>query len=544
MKKCFWLFLLAVCSYIFYFFNLPQSTPYTPAPLPKNSSMLLLPLDSRPPCTTLAQDLGSLASIDVIVPPKELLDNYHTPADRTKLTEWLHQNIINHPAAVISGDLLIHGGLLASRLPLGTQTDAQNFFSTLNNLPANADITVFSIIPRLLVSDSLLPDAWYQWHLMRYSTLRDIVEQFGDYPSTQKLEEIKAEIPQEILQKYNLLYQNNDAFNKQLALLCGAKGYTLIIGQDDSQPFGLPNRNRAHAAAYMRRAGLNSQSLTTCGADEIAQMLVARRYCTLHNYKPKFYIEYTTPETALAIMPYMAVTAEAALLDKIKFTGGMLTDSKNDADVILFVHCGNAENHATKAIAKRLQALLDEGKQVAVIDSSADYESRQMLLPVLLDNNVTINKLAAYAAWNTFGNAAGTAIAQSAIFTGQLKKLPHQNLPALYAQNLNFTVARLLDDYSYQKLLHHRLSTELTLRGAEPTELAPGYKRFAENIIEGFIYNQKRKLLYTNLGTTPFYSNGTNRYYLTGINAKISLPWNRIFEIDLRTECEYGTKPL
>lgn len=541
MKKYLWLFLAALCSYIFYFFSLPPSTPYTPPPLPVQEQLLLVPLDSRPPCTLIAQDLGRLASIDVILPPKELLDNYRTPANREKLSSWLSHNAGNCPA-VISGDLLIHGGLLASRLPQGTVNDEQNFFKLLQTMPSGEDITVFSIIPRLLVSDNLLPDAWYQWHLMRYSTLRDIVEQFGDYPSTAQLEEIKNKIPQEILQKYNMLYSTNDSFNKQLAALCAAKNYTLVIGQDDAQPFGLPNRNRTHAETYMRRAGLSSASTTTCGADEIAQMLTARRFCQINNYKPKFYIEYTTGSAATAIMPYMAVTAEAALLDKIKFTGGTLTQNLNEADVILYVHCGSAEEPANEKMAQKLQTLLNSGKHVAVIDASEDYESSQMLLPVLLANNVTINKLVSYSAWNTFGNAAGTAMAQSAIFTGQLKRLPKHLLPALYAQNLNFTVARLLDDYSYQKLLHHRLSTILTLRGQDPVNLNDSYKTFAENIIEGFIYNEKRSLLYTNLGLTPFYSDGADEYYLTGINAETKLPWNRIFEIELKTNCEYGIK--
>lgn len=540
MKKYFWLLLLALCGYIFYWFHLPPSEPYAPQPLPPQDKLLLLPLDSRPPCTTMAQDLGRLASIDVIVPPKELLDNYRTPANRTKLAAWLQNNLKNAPAAIISSDLLIHGGLLGSRLPLGTPQDGQNFLTLLNSLPPGGDITVFSIIPRLLVSDSLLPDAWYQWHLMRYSTLRDIVEQFGDYHSTAQLEAIKNKIPAEILQKYNTLYANNDAFNKQLAMLCGSKGYVLAIGQDDAQPFGLPNRNRTHAAAYMRQAELGVNGATTCGADEIAQMLIARRYCQTHNYKPKYYIEYTTPEASTAIMPYMAVTAEAALIDKITFSGGTLTKNMADADIILFVHCGSAKQPATSAMAQRLQALLNSGKHIAVIDSSEDYESSQMLLPVLLDEDVQLNKLAAYAAWNTFGNAAGTAVAQSAIFTGQLKHLPRNNLPALYAQNLNFTVARILDDYCYQKLLHHRLSTTLTLRGQDPANLNVGYQKFATRIAEGFIYNQKRTLLYTNLGLTPFYTDSSGSYYLTGINAKVQLPWNRIFEIDLQTHCEYG----
>ena len=99
MKKIL-LLLFALCSFIFYYFWLPANTPYVSAPLPMQDKMLLLPLDSRPPCTTLTQDLGRLASIDVIVPPNELLDNYHNPADRTKLTAWLNQNIQNYPAAV------------------------------------------------------------------------------------------------------------------------------------------------------------------------------------------------------------------------------------------------------------------------------------------------------------------------------------------------------------------------------------------------------------------------------------------------------------
>lgn len=541
MKKYLWILPIILCSYIFYYFWLPPCSPYTPPEIAPSGKMLLLPLDSRPPCTSIVQDLGRLASIDVILPPKELLDNYRTPAAREKLTAWLNNNLQNNPA-IISSDLLIHGSLLASRLPYGTDKDEQNFFNTLKNLPANADITVFSIIPRLLVSDNLLPDAWYQWHLMRYSTLRDVSEQFGDYYSTAQLEAIKKRIPEEILQKYNKLYTGNDKFNKELALFCGAKNYTLVIGQDDSQPFGLPNRNRTHAEAYMRQAGLASGGLTTCGADEIAQLLIARRFCLQNNYHPAFYIEYSYDNAAAVIMPYMAVTAEAALIDKITFTGGKVTKNKNDADIILFVHCGSSKHPATDKTAAALQKLIKSGKPVAVIDSSKDYESSQMLLPALLDNNIPINKLAAYAAWNTFGNAAGTAVAQAAIFTGQQKILPQEQLPALYAQNINFMTARLLDDFCYQKQLHHRLSTALILRKQNPAGLTANYKTFTGNIIEGFIYNQKRRLLYTNLGLSPFYSDGTYDYYLTSINTKTALPWNRIFEIDLRTKCEYGIK--
>ena len=42
MKKYLWLFLTALCSYIFYFFSLPPSTPYTPPPLPVQEQLVIL----------------------------------------------------------------------------------------------------------------------------------------------------------------------------------------------------------------------------------------------------------------------------------------------------------------------------------------------------------------------------------------------------------------------------------------------------------------------------------------------------------------------
>ena len=62
-----------------------NAKPVTLPELPKQSSVLLMPLDSRPVCSTMVQKLGQLAGINVIVPPKELLDNYQEPADREKL---------------------------------------------------------------------------------------------------------------------------------------------------------------------------------------------------------------------------------------------------------------------------------------------------------------------------------------------------------------------------------------------------------------------------------------------------------------------------
>lgn len=543
-KKIILLILLLLCAYFYKIFGgMPQTTPFVPKPISTDASMLLIPLDSRPPCTTMVEKLGALASIDITLPPKELLDNYNTPAAKEKLLTWLKLQLPSHSAAVVSTDLLIHGSLLGSRVPLGNNDDVQGVLSFINEQHQRnpqVDLTVFSVIPRLLVSDQLIPDSWYQWHLMRYATLKDMVETFGDPYFTQQLLSISSRIPDDIKVKYNDLYLANDEFNKKLVQLAADNDLTVVIGQDDAQPFGLPNRNRNHVLAYMQHAQLGPKGLVTSGADEIGLLMMTKYYNSLHKYTPKIFVEYSSPKVAAQNMPYMPCSVDSSIRDKAAVIGATLTDNADTADFILFVHCGDNDNKPTKAMAQRLNSLLNAGKPVALVDLTTNYTPDELLMPLLLDAKIPLNKLIAFAAWNTLSNSLGTAMSQAAIFTGQLHRLPQTELPDLYAQNLNFTVERLLDDYAYQKLLHGKLTTLLKLKGFSPIELGAN-KVVAERFIQNFLAQQKIQLLYSNLGRTPFYQTQDKNYFLTGIDITVQLPWTRIFEIDLTADCSFGT---
>lgn len=542
-KKFILLALLLLCAYFYELFGgMPATVPFAPQPVKADTSLLLAPLDSRPPCSAMVRKLGALASINVITPPQELLDNYNTPADKEKLFAWLKNEMPQHPAAILSADLLVHGSLLGSRVPLGTINDEEKFLTFVNKqhaLNPQIDMAFFSVIPRLLVSDQLIPDSWYQWHLMRYATLKDMAETFGDPYFTKQLLAIDARIPDDIKTKYSSLYADNDSFNKKLVQLARADGLTLAIGQDDAQPFGLPNRNVNHALAYMKHAALGSSGLITSGADEISVLLLTRYYNKLYNYKPRIFVEYSSPKVAAKIMPYMPCSVDASIRDKINFIGGQLTDDAAVADFILFVHCGDDDNQPNKAMLQKLKPLLISDRHIALVDLTANYTENELLIPKLLEAKVPLSRLAAFSGWNTLSNSLGTALSQATLFTGQLHRLPQSEHPSLYAQNLNFTVERLLDDYAYQKLMHAQLTTLLKLKGYKPTDLGDN-KFFAETLIRGFLQRQKIQLLYGDLGRTPFYRNNDSNYYLTGIDINVNLPWARIFEINLDTNCSFG----
>ena len=491
--------------------------------------LLLVPLDSRPVCSTMVQKLGMLAGINVIVPPKELLDNYQKGAEQEKLWQWLQYTTPRYSESIISADLLLHGSLLNTRQHLASQLEQEHFGEQLQKVYSQK-LTLFSIIPRLLVSDEVLPDRWYQYHLMRYSQLKDMVEINNDYAMTAKLMEFTKDIPSEILHKYENLYTQSESFNTMLLNeLCtnsSATALELLIGQDDSNPFGLPHRTAKHLQNLIIRNKLTSQANLTYGADEIGALLLARHYLRTQNFSPRIKIIYSSPRTEFKHMPYMAASCGATLRNQIELLGAKLTEESEAADFVLYVHCGDDDNKPRVEQARELKKLLQTAKHVALIDLSANFEASEMLLPLLLSEDVELNKLTAYAGWNTFSNSSGTALSQAAIFTGRLRAHP---TPELCATNLNFTIERILEDYYYQKCIHPELRPYLESFGTTPTNLEPEEKQATEYYIHKRLALAAEYLFYRNLCRTPFYEN----YYLTKLTVGARLPWNRIFEVEL-----------
>jgi len=84
--------------------------------LPVNYALTVLPLDSRPPCTTFVQELGALAGFKIVLPPKEIMDKYEQPAQLPAIKNWLQNNLSANDGVLISTDMLTYGGLLHTRL--------------------------------------------------------------------------------------------------------------------------------------------------------------------------------------------------------------------------------------------------------------------------------------------------------------------------------------------------------------------------------------------------------------------------------------------
>ena len=545
-KLCLYIIAFSLLAILIIYENKPPKLDKVDLPsIPTEQTIVVLPLDGRPPCTKFVSDLGLLASVKVILPPNVLLGNYTEPAQRNALVNWLNENIENADSAIISSDLLIHGGLVGSRIPIGTFDDENAFLNYLELLHKNnsdKSIYVFSIIPRLLIADQLIPDSWWQWHLMRWAALQDIQDTFGDPLSFKELQSFVDEIPPEIIDKYTALYRNNNNFNHKL-LDTAIKNNIgmLIIGQDDGQPFGLPNRNRNRALFYLEHNNLLTKYHTTRGADELGCLVLAADRNQKWQYSPKIFVEYSSPRVADIIMPFMSCSVGETVNEKIAIIGGKPVDDPLQADFILYVHCGNDTTADLQKTASHLKDLIIGKTPVALVDLSANYDIKETIFPHLINNNTPLVRLAAFAGWNTVSNSVGTAVAQASIFTGQKKRLPERDLPSLYALNLQFNLDRFFDDWVYQKAMHYKLAKLLKIREIDPYALdydTIKVSKFIKNEIQVY----KNTLFYDNLCRYPFYSDDANDYYLSSIDIDITLPWERIFEVSLSTKATFGTR--
>ena len=537
---------IMLISGIYLRLSLPSSTPLKLAQPKATQSVLLLPLDSRPVCSTMVQKLGALADLNVILPPKSYLDNYQTPSDRQKLFQWLQTNQLLCDYSIISADNLLHGGLLAARMNTATPSEEDELLKHLQELSATKRQAIFSVIPRLLVSDQLLPDRWYQYQLMRYSQLADMLRITGSFALTQELRRTEAKIPPKVLEKYRSRYQQSDRFNLGLLRLA-ADNILITFGQDDASPIGLPHASAARLQSSIAAQQKQKQAQLTYGADEIAVLLLTRYYMQQSGWQPRVYLKYASAHSEGADMPYMAVCVGAALRNQLQLIGATEVTTPAAADLICYVNCGNDDYRPSAKQAQEIQQLLNQGYKVALVDSSANFEAEELLLPQLLANNVQVNKLAAYAAWNTFSNSSGTALAQGLLFCGRLRQLQAagadtERLVALFAANLNFTAERILEDYYYQKLVHPQLRQKLEAFGINPVELDSEDKTATEQYIQGKLSLQAYKLLHDNLGRTPFYQQNGQSYYLRDLSVGAKLPWARIFEVELQVWTDTGVK--
>ena len=514
------------------------AVPFSVGELPPRMTILLIPLDSRPPCTSYVESLAHMAGMKVILPPSDLLDEYRRPGNVAGLQEWLQRNIYRADAAIVSVDMLTYGGLLTSRQGTGTAGAIEKtlaLLSYVHETHPRVKVYAFNIIPRLLIADDVRTEK-YKQPMADWSMLQDTVSLFENPRDVARLQELETLIPADIRDHYRSLYAANSHLNQQLWGLA-QKGVLagLVLGQDDSAPFGLGNLERRRLDnALASHPDLSNRLFITRGTDEVAISLLGKVAASAENPGHKVYIHFTEEHAADTIMPYMPGPLFQTIDEKLALAGAQVTDSIPSADYILVIHAGNPHSQPKRltAEANRIKAWVQAGRSVALVDLAKDWRADQTLLPYLRRNGTPVYQLVAYAGWNTASNSIGTAVTQASMVLLGRVRAPEQAAVSRETARLGFLAARLLDDWYYQKVYRPVLNADLQKRGINPYDLQQAQEAVTLQV-NHHLYNAWLQLVYWDWrnATWSLPPDKKPSYAIAGWKLHSGLPWDRTFEI-------------
>ena len=480
-----------------------------------------------------------------MTPPGALMDYYSAPGDTAELRAWLQETIAPGDTVLLSIDQLLYGGLLAAREHTATETAQDALVAYLRALHAaqpTARIYAFSILPRLTPQDTI--DGYEERRaLIAYSRLVGR-EAAGLAIDTAERDRLRAKISDASLAAYVGHFDENARLNEKLiALTEDGTLARLVLGQDDGEPYGIPNIEKYRLQQAIEASGARARVTLTHGADEIAQTLLAACVNEQQGLSPRVFVAYAEPTAAARVMPYMAVSVDATADEKIRLIGGHRVDTPEDADLVLYLNASDAEKgslDARAAACTALSGLVERGKPTALVDLSKHFDAREPLLPLLLARDFPLTRLTAYAGWNTTSNAVGTALAEASLaLAAQRPDTSKEQREAGAMANETFLQGRILEDYFYLKedidpinralkKADYTNTADLDLEHNHRWATAMLQRRLAAQVA---VYKQTRSL------RAPFPVPGTDEMLaIYDLRASAGFPWPRTFEIDLTAQ--------
>ena len=491
------------------------------------SFIALVPLDDRPVTVQLPVMLGRIAGVPVRVPPRPLLGHYLHPGQPDRIIAWLNgpQNR-GAGAIVLSSDMLVYGGLVASRVPdSASYQDGYFRLRALRQVRAthpHAWIAAFGTIMRLaptgvpaIGSAAGFFAAYPTWtYLQQYANLHD------------------PPLPQEREQAEKLRAEAGPAFDAYLA--ARARNYAvdrtlidtvpagvvnrLVLGQDDAGPVGLHVKDVYGLEQAAQASGAAGRIAIEPGADELGMVLVAHALARRIGWTPRVAVRYSTPQGATYQDPLEFAPIGVTIGHLIALCGGRLVE--RDPDIVLDVRVPETTQALDDAFVTGMRTDLAAHRRVALADLSflePTYASQAAFAARILRDGIA-RRLEAYAAWNTDANTVGTALAEAVAAgagrrSGSYDALAHRD----------FTFMRFLDDDAFHAVVRPQLNAALDAQGVtDHTYLVRSVAAQSEALNNALLWQQAVMLL------PQLYPDHHIAFM------RITLPWNRTFETKIR----------
>lgn len=399
--------------------------------------ILYVPLDDRDCNRKFPVTLGKMTdSLEVLIPPEEILGYLKEPADRDAVWNWLFAHAEEADYAILSVDTLLYGNIIGSRIHHFSEEECKRRladFRRLKELNPGLHIHAFNLVARVAAynDDHEDPDYWkdYGYDIWRYTCLLDKdSKKLATDEERAEAEILREKIPAEILKDFLDRRKVDLAVNlESVGLVKDGTFDMLTIPKDDTAPFGYAAMDQKIVSDKVIAEGLQNRVYIYPGADEAACVQLARIFCLTKDYHPAFYVRYSSVKGREVVPLYEDRPLGENFKWQITSAGGIVTETPADADAMLAVNVSGAgqiecRDQDSRTVEFRNQTNSEEllryvewylakyGKPVGICD---------VAMPNGCDNEFCANaaahgifdKITAFGGWNTAANTNGVVIA-------------------------------------------------------------------------------------------------------------------------------------
>ena len=489
--------------------------------------IVYLPLDERPCNYSFAGFLSEENEKYTLVRP-ELSDlgDCKVPAKFEKVRDFLLRECKSADYLIIAIDMLLYGGIVPSRLHKMEREELVKRLAVLSEIKAENPalrVYAFSLVMRCpCYSDNSEEPEYYGvvgQEIFEYGQCehkyRDGLITESEYNAER--ERLKVCVP--YLDDFLTRRKCNVSMFDDILDLIGGVIDEFVILQDDSNPCGYTAMDQARVRGMIKEKGVHVDIYP--GADEGGMTLLARAVAHMMDYKVKFLPIYPKDECKNVIPMYEDREVYKSIAAQVKSAGGVICDSEDEADVLLFCNLPVGETHNVSKrggpqydarelplFVEKIKDAVEAGRGVAVADiaycNGADVD-----LTELLTREVGLLKLWGFAGWNTSSNTLGTTICQATLryFFGDTKT------------HRRFTAERVYEDIGYCSAVRWHVWNN---------EVVPmGYRYEDTKVARGAVSERIEELL--NIYVNEKYPEIAEKYMI----ADCYMPWRRMFEVGL-----------
>lgn len=477
--------------------------------------IVFLPLDERFCTKDYFIMLAESFNLNVLFP--ENFGYKKIPADVDYISDWLVKNVKKNDYLIISLDMLLHGGLIPSRIDFYTIETLMERLKVLRRLKER-DVKIYAVktlsrIPKYN-SDDEEPDYW-EFHGEKL------------YQFSLKLakgeKKIPNDIPKWIIDDFLRRRKRNFKITKEI-LNYVKNGIIEYLGVllDDNSEGSLLYKESKELEELVNYMGINKKVSIRNGADEALLAMLAKSMTDYFNIKPSFKIIYSFPESKFLIPPYESFPLYINVENHIESCGGII--SGNKANVILYVNNFKGDEETREAaFQKRLEnniseKIFNKNKIVGIADVRYANGSDKALVENLLSMDINWNKVSYYG-WNTPGNTIGSTCAHAT-----LQYLANEGYLKVNSYKMKkYQAILILEHYGYQADVRQKLERELIKR-LDSKYLKPPYTIMPfEDWVKDFTKKNLKEYLYK-----------INLSFSENWDMEIFFPWHRTFEIGLK----------